>query len=65
MAMDTYILKRIEMMEQELAYLKKLLLNNGDLKTVSLWGIWRGMDISDEEIEEAKRSLFKVTDQYS
>ena len=28
-------------------------------ENVNLEGIWEGVDISDEEIEEAKRSLFK------
>lgn len=28
-------------------------------KVVSLRGLWEGVDFSDEEIEEAKRSLFK------
>lgn len=62
MATEAYVLKRIEMIEQELEQLKKLLLKNGELKPVSLWGLWRDVDISDEEIEEAKRSLFKGID---
>ena len=31
----------------------------GNGKTISLRGLWKGSDISDEMINEAKRSLFK------
>lgn len=58
---DTYFLTRIEMIEHELEQLKKLLLKKGELKAVSLCGLWRDVDISDEEIEEARHAL-KVDD---
>ncbi|MDP9236264.1 MAG: hypothetical protein M3P30_02510 [Chloroflexota bacterium] len=34
-------------------------------RTASLRGVWKGMDITDEDIEEAKRSLFKAANDES
>ena len=59
MTTEAYVLKRIEMMEQELERLKKAFLKKGKGEVISLRGIWEGVDVSDAEIEEAKRSLFK------
>ncbi len=57
---EAYIIKRIEMIQEELEELKKLL-SAEKRENVSLAGIWEGIDITDEEIEEAKRSLFGHT----
>lgn len=59
MAIDTYVLRRIEMLQKELDLLKSLVLNRPKGEVVSLRGIWEGMDFSDEDIEEAKDSLFR------
>ena len=58
MSREDYIVKRIEMIQEELEQLKKLLVEE-EPSGVSLRGIWKGADITDKEIEEAKRSLFK------
>ena len=58
MTREAYIAKRIEMIERELEDLRKTMLGGGG-KVSDLRGIWKGVDITDEEIEEAKRSLFK------
>ena len=55
---ETYANKMIGMMQQELDEIKKTLLAKSGRKPTSLRGICKGVDISDEEIEEAKRSLF-------
>jgi hypothetical protein len=55
---EAYVAKRIEMIQDDLERLKKLL-SPSEGEVVSLEGIWEGLDVSDEEIEEAKRSLFK------
>ena len=34
-------------------------------RTARLRGVWKGMDITDEDIEEAKRSLFKAANDES
>lgn len=56
---ETYATKMIEMVQAELDQIKKTLLAGHEKQPVSLCGIWKGIDISDEEIEQAKRSLFK------
>ena len=61
MSREQYIVKRIEMIEGDLEQLKKFVSTDGG-KAVSLLGVWRGLDIPDEDIEEAKRSLFKDVD---
>ena len=59
MATETYLIKRIEMMQDELEHLKKTILKKGTGKSASLRGIWKGVDFSDKEIEEAKHSWLK------
>lgn len=60
MSRDEYIVRRIEMIQEELEELKRFISGKGEI--VSLRGLWAGADITDEEIEEAKRSLFKVVE---
>lgn len=59
MAAETYILKRIEMIQQELESLKKAILKESTGRPGSLRGIWKGVDFSDEEIAQAKHSWLK------
>ena len=54
------VIKRLEVIEAELAQLRRLLAARPTSEPpVTLEGIWKGADITDEDIEEAKRSLFK------
>lgn len=59
MVTETYLVKRIEMLQEELESLKKAVLKKGKGKSAKLRGIWKGVDFSDEEIEEVKFSWFK------
>ena len=59
MVTDTYLLKRIEMLQEELDALKRVIINKTKKEKVTLRGIWKGVDITDEEIEEAKSSWMK------
>ena len=61
MATEIYTLKMIEIIQQELEQLKKTLSTKSRQKPMTLRGMWKGVDISDEEIEEAKSSLLKET----
>ncbi len=63
MSREALIFRRIENIERELAELKRLL-SNEKRENFNLRGIWKGADISDEEIEQAKRSLFSGIDKY-
>ena len=58
---DLFIVRRIEMIERDLNEVKRLISRDSG-ENISLCGIWRGVDIPDEDIEEAKRSLFKGID---
>lgn len=59
MATETYLIKRIEMMQEELESLKRTVLKKGVKRPVKIRGIWKGTDFSEEEIEEAKSSWLK------
>ena len=55
---EAYIVKRMGMIEEDLGQLKAFVsADNG--KVVSLRGVWEGVETPDENIDEAKRSLFK------
>ena len=48
--------KKIEHIEKDLYNLKTMMKVKS--KTVSIKGLWKGIKVSDEELEEAKRSIF-------
>ncbi|MBI4333802.1 MAG: hypothetical protein HY673_21280 [Chloroflexi bacterium] len=56
MVTESYILKRIEILQEELERLKKAVAQRPAENPVSLQGIWKGVHFTDEEIEEAKKS---------
>jgi hypothetical protein len=58
MNIDEYIVMRIEEIQKELDELKNLVAK-GKGEIISLQGIWEGANITDEDIEEAKRSLVR------
>ncbi len=49
---------KLESLEKEILKLKKGVFGFGK-KNISLKGILKGVDIKDEDIEKAKKSLFK------
>jgi hypothetical protein len=52
--------KKVDMIQRDLDFLK-LSLTKGfqTKKVVSLKGILKGIEVEDEDVEEAKKSLFK------
>jgi hypothetical protein len=58
MNIDEYIVMRIEEIQKELDELKNLVAK-GKGEIISLQGIWEGANITNEDIEEAKRSLVR------
>ena len=55
-----YVLARIQAIEHELADLKKVLVSEIESpKKTKIKGLWKGINITDEDIEEAKRAVFK------
>ena len=57
------VLQSLDNIQREIEDLRKLL---GDKPKVqrSLRGLWRGADISDEDIDEVKRSWMKNVDDF-
>jgi len=55
-----YVLARIQAIEQELADLRKVLISEIESpKKTKLKGLWKGISITDNDIEEAKQAIFK------
>ncbi len=53
----TEIIQELEKIESQIHHLK-LKLKAGS-KPLKLQGIWKGIDVTEEDIAEAKKSLFK------
>jgi inosine/xanthosine triphosphate pyrophosphatase family protein len=61
---NEYVLKRLEAIESELAALKRLLeAETPDKEVTTFEGMWEGETVTEEDFEEAKRSLFKIEPQ--
>ena len=56
--------KKLEMLENEVSDIKSMLIKLSqspqDRKIVSLKGLLKGIEVDEEDIEEAKASLFKA-----
>ena len=58
MSREDYVIRRIEMTEEQLNELKTFI-SRGEGEVISLSGVWEGVDFTDKDVAEAKRSLFK------
>ena len=55
-----YVLARIQAIEQELADLKKVLVSEiENPKKTKIKGLWKGISVTDDDIEEAKQAVFR------
>ena len=54
-----FVARRIESLESEIEKLKKWTLPKRKKKIVSLKGMLKGIKFTEEEIKEAKKSLFR------
>ena len=54
-----FVTKRIATLEQEIHKLKTLADSSAKRKIVSLKGLFKGMQITEQDITDAKKSLFK------
>jgi hypothetical protein len=59
---NTALLTRIELLEKEIAEIKKKLISDDSPPTASLRGVWSDIDVSEEDIDAAKKSLFGKLD---
>ncbi len=55
----SYVATRLKFIEEELERLRKHLERPKKKKATKIEGLWKGINITEEDIEEAKRSLFK------
>ncbi len=51
---------RISAIEKELAEIKARLSSTRSPRIVKLKGLWRGLRVSDEDVDDAKKSLFTL-----
>ncbi len=51
---------RISAIEKELAEIKARLSSPRSPRIVKLKGLWRGLRVSDEDVAEAKKSIFTL-----
>ena len=59
---NTALLTRLELLEREIAEIKKKLLTETPTSHLSIRGLWKDIDISEGDIEEAKKSVFRNLD---
>ncbi|MBC6423195.1 MAG: hypothetical protein GDA38_18010 [Hormoscilla sp. SP12CHS1] len=60
--MEKYILLRIKSIQRELDELRKILerqVEGKPLRQTKIKGLWAGLEVTDEELEEAKREVFR------
>lgn len=59
--MSDYVLARIQSIQDELEDLRKVLTCQvqGQGRKTKLKGLWKGIEVTDEDLEEAKRAVFK------
>lgn len=56
-----YITARIEAIQQELEQLRRTLAHQeeGSKRKTKLKGIWKGIEVTEEDIAEAKKAVFR------
>lgn len=62
---NSQIYEKLKKLEHDIWELKLYLMKSGEIRyikknTISLEGIWKDINISEEEIENSKRSLFPI-----
>ena len=56
---SSYVIIRLEAIQKELEMLRRLLEPIEEQKTAKLEGLWKGVEITEGDLDEAERSLFK------
>jgi hypothetical protein len=59
--MSHYVLQRIQAIQDELETLKKIVESESQntSEVVKIQGLWKGIDITDQDLMEAKNSVFR------
>jgi lipid II:glycine glycyltransferase (peptidoglycan interpeptide bridge formation enzyme) len=58
-AKTSYVITRLKLLENEIERLREHLKKSEEKRTTKIEGLWKGINVTEEDIEEAKRSLFK------
>lgn len=56
---SSYVISRLKAIQKELEMLRRSLEASEGRKTVKLEGLWKGVEITEGDLERAKCSLFK------
>ncbi len=56
---SSYMITRLEAIQKELEMLRRFLEAPEERRIVRLEGLWKGVEITEGDLEGAKRSLFK------
>jgi len=56
----SYVVAQIEAIQQELEQLRKTLTHQAAGRKTKLRGLWKGIEVTEEDIAEAKKSVFRV-----
>ena len=59
--MSHYVLQRIQAIQDELETVKKIVESESQntSEVVKIEGLWKGIDITDQDLMEAKNSVFR------
>jgi hypothetical protein len=59
--MSEYVLARLQALQQELEELRKAMLyeTQGPKRKIKLKGLWKGVHVTEEDVHEARRAVFK------
>lgn len=55
----SYVVTRIDAIQQELEQLRKTLAHQAAGRKTKLKGLWKGIEVTEEDIAEAKKSVFR------
>lgn len=56
---SNYVMIRLEAIQKEVEMLRRSLEAAEGQKAIKLEGLWKGVEIGEEDLERAERSLFK------
>ncbi|MBC7093282.1 hypothetical protein H5T53_04685 [Candidatus Bipolaricaulota bacterium] len=61
---SSYVMVRLEAIQKEIEMLRRSLEAAEGQRAIKLEGLWKGVEISDEDLVKAERSLFKQAHEF-
>ena len=64
--MEHYVLARVQAIQQELEQLRRVLAHQveGERRKTKLAGLWKAVQVSEEDFKEARRAVFKAASEF-